>query len=257
MFSTDQVIKILAYKGHSELAQALRGSMYDLNESSTYGSRYYSRLTTVELYAPIHKHDRLQNLSDEDKDKIIKAFHVLYPIRDNDIEIKWIEFFVDPQAAIPQPSRGVSRLKEIDFAYINEQIAKCDEKIEGADFEGAITNARNLLESICKYILDDTNEPYDKKADLPELYGTTTKILNMHPIQHVNKSLKQILSGCFSIVQGLATIRNELSDAHGKSKTRYYKPDKRHANFAVGAAKSLADFMFASYIENTKLKAES
>ncbi len=252
MLSTDKIIHILTYRNLPKLAQALQGSMYDLNESSTYGSRLYSRLTTVEVYSPIHKHDQLQKLSDEDKAEIISAFQVLYPVRDNDVEINWIEFFVDPEAPIPMPSRQVSRLKEIDFVYITEQISKCDGKIAVADFEGAITNARNLLESMCKYILDDAKEVYEEKADLPELYRQTSQILNMHPSQHAEKSFKQILSGCFNIVHGLAAVRNELSDAHGKSKTRHYKPDERHAMFAVGAAKSLAEFIFASYIDNTK-----
>ncbi len=253
MLPTDKIIHILTYRNRPKLAKALRGSMYELNESSSFGSRWYSRLTAVEVYAPINKHDQLQKLSDEDKAEIISAFHVLYPIRDNDIEINWIEFLVDPEAPIPLPSRKVWRLNEIDFLYITEQVAKCDEKIAVADFDGAITNARNLLESMCKYILDDTNHSYNDKTDLTELFSQTSKILNMHPSQHVEKSFKQILSGCFKIVNGLAAIRNELSDAHGKSKIRHYKPDERHAMFAVGAAKSLADFMFASYMENTKV----
>jgi len=252
MWATDKIIHILTYRNRPELAQALRGSIYNLNESSTYGSRWYSRLTTVEVYAPIHKHDQLQKLSDEDKAEIISAFRVLYPVRDNDIEINWIEFLVDPESPIPKPSRQVSRLNEIDFVYITEQVAKCDEKISSADFEGAITNARNLLESICKYILDDANELYDEKADLPVLYRQTSQVLNMHPSQHAEKSFKQTLSGCFNIVNGLAAIRNELSDAHGKSRTRRYKSDERHAMFAVGVAKSLADFMYASYMDKTK-----
>ena len=252
MRSTDKIIHILTYRNRPRLAQALRGSSYDLNESSTYGSRLYSRLTTVEIYAPIYKHAQLQKFSDEDRAEIINAFHVLYPVRDNDIEINQIEFLVDPEAPIPQPSRQVSRLREIDFVYITEQISKCDEKIAAADFEGAITNARTLLESMCKYILDDMNELYDEKADLPELYRQSAKVLNMHPSQHAEKSFKQILSGCFSIVQGLAAIRNELSDAHGKSRTRHYKSDERHAMFAVGVAKSLADFMYASHMDKTK-----
>ncbi|MCX5891105.1 MAG: abortive infection family protein [Deltaproteobacteria bacterium] len=252
MRSADKIIHILTYRNRPKLAQALRGTRYDLNESSTYGSRWYSRLTTVEVYAPIHQYDQLQKLSDEEKAEIIGAFQVVYPVRDNDVEINWIEFFVDPEAPIPTPSRQISRLKEIDFVYITEQVAKCDGKIASADFEGAITNARNLLESMCKYILDDANELYDEKADLPELYRQTCQILNMHPSQHAEKSFKQVLSGCFGIVHGIAAIRNELSDAHGKSKTRHYKPDERHAMFAVGVAKSLAEFIFSSYMENTK-----
>jgi hypothetical protein len=252
MWSADKIIHILTYRNRPKLAQALRGAKYDLNESSTYGSRYFSRLTTVEVYAPIHKHDQLQKLSDEEKAEIISAFQVLYPVRDNDIEINWIELLVDPEAPIPKAIRQVSKLYEIDFVYITEQIAKCDEKIAAADFEGAITNARNLLESMCKYILDDEKEIYEAKADLPDLYRQTSLLLNMHPSQHAERSFKQILSGCFNIVNGLAAIRNELSDAHGKSKIRHYRADERHAMFAAGVAKSLAEFMYASYTEKTK-----
>jgi len=252
MWPIDKIIHILTYRKRSDLAQALRGSQYDFNESSTYGSRLYSRLTTVEVYAPIYRHERLQKLSDADHTEIIGAFQVLYPVRDNDIEICAIEFLVDPNAPIPNVSRNATRLEEIDYVYITEQISKCDDKIGAADFEGAITNARNLVESMCKYILDDAKETYDKKADLPELYRLIAHLLMMHPSQHAEKSFKQILSGCFGIVQGIAAVRNELSDAHGKSKTRHYRPDERHAMFVVGAAKSLCDFIFASYMDNTK-----
>ena len=65
MWSTDKIIHILTYRNRPKLAQALRGTTYDLNESSTYGSRLYSRLTTVEVYAPIYQHDQLQKLADE------------------------------------------------------------------------------------------------------------------------------------------------------------------------------------------------
>lgn len=150
MIEIDKVIHILTYRNRPDLAQALRGSSYSLRESTTYGTRLYSRLTTVEIYAPIQKHDQLQTLTDKDKEDIIKAFHVVYPVRDNDVEIHQVEFFVDPDTPIPVASRGLSRLQDIDFIYINEQVAKCDEKIAAADFEGAITNARNLLESMCK-----------------------------------------------------------------------------------------------------------
>jgi hypothetical protein len=36
---------------------------------------------------------------------------------------------------IPITTRQVSRLQDIDFIYIGEQIAKCDERIAAADFE--------------------------------------------------------------------------------------------------------------------------
>jgi hypothetical protein len=252
MRPTDKVVHILSYRHRPDLARALRGCTYELNESTTYGSRLFSTLTTVEIYAPMQKHEQLQQLTQEDKTEIVRAFHVQYPVRERDVEICDVEFLVDPSAPIPITTRQVSRLKDIDFVYIDEQITKYDERIAAADFEGAITTARNLVESICKYILDDANHVYDETADLPSLYKETSELFTMHPSQHVEKSLKQILSGCFSIVQGLAAVRNELSDAHGKSKAKHYKLSEWHAMFVVGAAKALTDFIFASYSDRMK-----
>jgi hypothetical protein len=249
MQDTEKLTYILSYRNRSDLAKAIRGCSYNLNVSSTYGSRWQSILTSVELYAPIQKHEVLQKLTEEDKEEIIRAFHVLYPVRENDIEIHCIEFLIDPDAPIPMRPRKAVHLDDVDYVYITEQVEKCDTKIESGDFEGAITNARNLIETICKYILDESGTEYDAKADLPALYKETTKLLKMHPSQHIEAAFKKILSGCFSIVQGFATIRNELSDAHGKSNKKHYKPDERHAMFVVGTAKMLADYMYASFNE--------
>jgi len=252
MQDTEKLTHILTYRNRSDLAKAIRGCSYDLNVSSTYGSRWHSILTSVELYAPIQQHELLQKLTEEDKEEIIRAFHVLYPVREDDIEIHYIEFLIDPDSPIPMTSRRAVHLDGVDYVYITEQVEKCDSKIASGDFEGAITNARNLIESICKYILDDSGVKYNFKADLPALYKETTKLLNMHPSQHIESAFKQILSGCFSIVHGFATVRNELSDAHGKSTKKYYKPDERHAMFVVATAKTLADFMYASFTERKK-----
>jgi len=247
MNDTEKLIHILSYRNRKDLAKAVRGCSYTLNRSSTYGSRAHSYLTSVELYAPIQNHEFLQKLTDKDKDEIIKAFHVLYPVRDDDVEIHRIEFLIDLDEPPLAESIKTKYLKTIDYVYIHEQIEKCDSKINSGDFEGAITNSRNLIESICKFILEEIKIEYNEKQDLPSLYKETSKHLNMHPEQHIQNSFKQILSGCFSIVQGFSAIRNELSDAHGKSNKKHYKVDERHAIFVVGSAKILADFMYASF----------
>jgi acetolactate synthase regulatory subunit len=162
MWPTDKIVHILSYRRRPDLARAVRGCTYELNESTTYGNRLFSTLTTVEICAPIQKHEQLQKLTKEDKTEIVQAFHVLYPVRDRDIEIYNVEFLVDPHAPIPITTRQVSRLQDIDFVYIGEQIAKCDERIAAADFEGAITTARNLVESICKYILGNVRKQVEQ-----------------------------------------------------------------------------------------------
>jgi Abortive infection C-terminus len=87
---------------------------------------------------------------------------------------------------------------------------------------GAITTSRTLLESLCKHTLDELKVAYDPKADLPPLYGAVAKELGLvaggkdSAGDELPKGAKQVLAGCFSVIQGFASLRNELSDATGR-----------------------------------------
>ena len=115
------------------------------------------------------------------------------------------------------------------------------------DPEAALTSARTLLESVCKHILDEADEKYSSKDDLPKLYGKTTTLLNMAPAQHQEEIFKQILGGCHSVVQGLGAIRNKLSDAHGKG-VHAPRPRPRHAALGVDLAGAMAEFLVSSWL---------
>lgn len=118
------------------------------------------------------------------------------------------------------------------------------------DPEAAITMARTLIESVCKHILDEAGVSHSDKDDLPKLYKETAKQLNMAPEQHQEEVFKQILGGCQTVIQGLGTLRNKLSDAHGKSK-KAVKPSARHAALAVNLAGSMAAFLVAAWEEQS------
>jgi hypothetical protein len=118
------------------------------------------------------------------------------------------------------------------------------------DPEAAITMARTLIESVCKHILDEVGISHSNHDDLPKLYKETAKQLNMAPEQHQEEIFKQILGGCQTVVQGLGTLRNKLSDAHGKGK-KAVKPSARHAALAVNLAGSMAAFLVATWVEKS------
>lgn len=118
------------------------------------------------------------------------------------------------------------------------------------DPEAAITMARTLIESVCKHILDEAGVSHNDKDDLPNLYKKTAKQLNMAPEQHQEEVFKQILGGCQTVIQGLGTLRNKLSDAHGKGK-KAVKPSARHAALAVNLAGSMAAFLVAAWEERS------
>ena len=55
------------------------------------------------------------------------------------------------------------------------------------DPEGAITSARTLIESVCKYILDEAKITYDDRQDLQKLYKQTAEYLNLAPSSTIRK----------------------------------------------------------------------
>ena len=116
------------------------------------------------------------------------------------------------------------------------------------DTEGAITLARTLLEQVCKQIIEEAGETYDEKDELPKLYRATATILNLAPDQHTEETFKRILGSCQSVVEGLGTMRNKLSDAHGRGK-RPVKPKPRHAALAVNLAGAMATFLIETWID--------
>lgn len=127
-------------------------------------------------------------------------------------------------------------------AFIDEQIRKSELKIRDGDYDGAITNARSLLEAVLVEIereLDPQAGRYD--GDLVKLYRRVQKLLNLEPGRaDLQESLKQVLSGLASIINGVAGMSNRLGDRH----VRAYKPAKHHALLVVNCAKTVVSFLF-------------
>ena len=146
-------------------------------------------------------------------------------------------------------------LDKIDFEYIREQIKKCNEKIASDDYDGAITNARTLLENICFYILESSGLEYKSDGDLPKLYKQTIKLLELGTNNQNEEIFKQMLSGCTSIVFGLSRVRNALGDAHGRPSKKYSKPTKPQAILVVEISKAVSEFLYATYQETNTKKA--
>ena len=138
------------------------------------------------------------------------------------------------------------KVQKLDSNYIQNIWHKALER-RNTDPEGAITLARTLLESTCKYILDEQHKvEYGNAPDINQLYRLVSKELNLSPSQHTEKTFKQILGGCSSIVEGLGSLRNKVGDAHGQGKVSF-KPSARHAELAVNLAGAMAVFLFSTW----------
>lgn len=115
------------------------------------------------------------------------------------------------------------------------------------DPEGAITAARTLLETVCKHIIEKTGNSYGDKDDLPTLYRTTAKQLNLAPSQHTEEIFKQILGGVTAAIEGLGALRNRIGDAHGQG-ARPVRPLSRHAQLSVNLAGTLATYLIETWL---------
>jgi hypothetical protein len=104
-------------------------------------------------------------------------------------------------------------LPELTVTFIEEQIQKCRNKIDAGDYDGAITNARALLEQMLLAIEADLSmeAPLSFDGDLVKLFNRVRTMLNMDASRKdISDSLKQVLGGLSSIVNGLASMRNKM-----------------------------------------------
>ncbi len=152
------------------------------------------------------------------------------------------------QSGIHPTNLSVQELLAItNSESVQDAWQKCFDRREN-DPEGAITSSRTLVESTCKHILETLGEIPDSSGNLPKLYKQTAKVLNLSPDLYGENVIKQILSGCGTVVEGLASLRNKYGDSHGQGISKS-KPQKRHAELAVNLAGTLSSFLIATFEE--------
>lgn len=130
---------------------------------------------------------------------------------------------------------------------------KATERLQSGDYTGSVTLARTLLERVIKAVLDDLKIHHDDKDELPKIYRLLGDALKLSPNQHTEKIFSQILGGCSSVVLGLGSLRNKISDSHAPKIP--VKLAKRHAELAVNLAGTIATFLIETW-EHNRLKQE-
>lgn len=141
--------------------------------------------------------------------------------------------------------RGLMQILEVcESGEVRECWQKAVERVS-RDPEGAITAARSLVEAGCKHVLEEYGEKTDTHMELPKLYRTAAALLKLDASIAVDESLRRVLQASATVVYGLASLRNKLSDAHGKGR-HSAKPAKRHAELIVMIAGAMTGFLLAT-----------
>lgn len=134
--------------------------------------------------------------------------------------------------------------------YLAAQIDRLSEAVE-QDSDLAIGQAKELVETCCKTILQANGESDYERLDLVPLVKKTMTHLQLLPedipeTARGSKTIKAVLGNLAMIAQGMAELRNLYGTGHGKH-AQHKRLPVRHARMAVGAATTLAAFLFETH----------
>jgi Abortive infection C-terminus len=164
--------------------------------------------------------------------------------RPSDIEVGRIrEWLGEGRTLVAMPATSTGSL---NWTFVYREWIKASERVI-SDPASAITSARSLLESVCKHILDDLSIPYDNGWDLQRLYRSASRELTLSPDQQAEDVFRQVMGGCATVANGLAGMRNQFSDAHGRGQGQA-EAVVRHARLAVNAACTVAMFLIETHL---------
>ncbi len=177
---------------------------------------------------------------------------------------KWIEKdgFIYEDGNIKENTKNilidetVKTLEKIDGDYVNKQLERINESIE-KEPDLAIGTAKELIETVCKTILDERNVDYGKSEKIGELVKKVRKVIKLLPDDIDNKVkgegvIKVLLSNLGNIAQNMAELRGLYGTGHGKSAKTKSGLTQRHARLAAGAASTLAIFLYETHLEREK-----
>lgn len=153
--------------------------------------------------------------------------------------------------AVPSALFHVETIVQVeDMNSILRQIRRMDSSIE-TDPELAIGSAKELVESICHLILSENSVEVSSSWDLSRLVKEAAKLLKVTPddvpdTSPAASSIRQILGSLGTVVGGIAHLRNSYGTGHGRAPgSSGLGP--RHARLAVGAASTLAVFLYETF----------
>lgn len=144
--------------------------------------------------------------------------------------------------AVPSASLE-ERLKRDGLLAMESEFKRAYDSIE-TDPNTAATAACAILESVCKTFLEEKDALPNKQV-LGTLWSETLSRLGLSPANVADVDLKKILTSLYSAVDGIASLRTHVGNAHGRSETAHkaYNLKPRHARLAVHSAHTLAMFV--------------
>jgi len=124
-------------------------------------------------------------------------------------------------------------------------------KMQNENPTEAIGKSKELIESCCKTIIENSKNNTDDHWDVNKLVKETMKLLNISTENisentNESKTIKAILGNLHGIAINVAGLRNAYGSGHGKSAS-YKGLTVRHAKLAVGSSITLVNYLWDTY----------
>jgi hypothetical protein len=197
---------------------------------------------------------RASNPNDSERESIRRELHVFAQSLERD-------GFDYKQGVLTRRSRAASledavgHATKFDAPELQRQLARIRDSIDD-DPSLAIGTAKELVETACKTILTERGKVFDSNAEIHVLVKAVRAELGLLPEDigeavRGSEVIKRLLSQLGAVAQSLGELRNLYGTGHGRA-GKSKGLDARHARLAVGAASTLAVFLFETHSERTK-----
>lgn len=151
---------------------------------------------------------------------------------------------------VPATNQLLATAARLSLGSVEADFQRATQRAD-SDPEAAITAACSTLESVCKCILEEMQQPMPSKKDVKALVSEVASHLQLSPSRtdlpaEWEHDLKQILQGLASVAWGIGSLRTHAGDAHGRGR-KPLKVDARIARFAIHAASTLSVFLLDTW----------
>lgn len=153
---------------------------------------------------------------------------------------------------------ATNHLKNAGFSsqYLDSRTQALNTCIQEGKPTEAIGISKELVESCCKTILEESGTIGFENDNIPRLVKKTMELLDIG-IDKISEqtpepdAIRKLLGSLSQTVSSLAELRNEYGTGHGKSKS-YQGLAKRHARLAGGASLAIVQYLWDTFCERIK-----
>jgi hypothetical protein len=141
--------------------------------------------------------------------------------------------------------RGLFQANEFYAAY--KDIEKAREAFRDGNFENTITRSISCLESVIKIIHEKLDKPLPNKKQLTDLWKSAREILQFDELDK-SESTQNLLNSLSGLTFHYASMRNSLSDAHGRGNLSQ-QASEIIAELAINTSATLSTTLIRQFVQ--------